>query len=174
MSAAERRQCISPKANITVIPKNITKVYGDKPNFRLVPSMQTSLVSDDILLSLAENARFSCGGTAENAKVGQYDIVVVLGTYENENLTFTVDGTGTLDVTKAPLTVRVKDVSFEYGAEMPSLEPEFTGFKKTTKQKDVLGGIPEFFVQRNNKRKRRKNVYGTNKRKRIYVGQLRD
>ncbi len=131
------------KANITVIPKNITKVYGDKPNFRLVPSMQTSLVSDDILLSLAENARFSCGGTAENAKVGQYDIVVVLGTYENENLTFTVDGTGTLDVTKAPLTVRVKDVSFEYGAEMPSLEPEFTGFKNN-ETKDVLGGIPEF------------------------------
>lgn len=131
------------KANITVIPKNITKVYGDKPNFRLVPSMQTSLVSDDILLSLAENARFSCGGTAENAKVGQYDIVVVLGTYENENLTFTVDGTGTLDVTKAPLTVRVKDVSFEYGAEMPLLEPEFTGFKKN-ETKDVLGGIPEF------------------------------
>ena len=131
------------KANITVIPKNITKVYGDKPNFRLVPSMQTSLVSDDILLSLAENARFSCGGTAENAKVGQYDIVVVLGTYENENLTFTVDGMGTLDVTKAPLTVRVKDVSFEYGAEMPSLEPEFTGFKNN-ETKDVLGGIPEF------------------------------
>ncbi|MBC8596415.1 stalk domain-containing protein [Qingrenia yutianensis] len=131
------------KANITVIPKNITKVYGDKPIFRLVPSMQTSLVSDDILLSLAENARFSCGGTAENAKVGQYDIVVVLGTYENENLTFTVDGTGTLDVTKAPLTVRVKDVSFEYGAEMPLLEPEFTGFKNN-ETKDVLGGIPEF------------------------------
>ena len=131
------------KANITVIPQNISKVYGDKPIFRLVPSMQTSLVSDDILLSLAENARFSCGGTAENAKVGQYDIVVVLGTYENENLTFTVDGTGTLDVTKAPLTVRVKDVSFEYGAEMPLLEPEFTGFKNN-ETKDVLGGIPEF------------------------------
>ena len=131
------------KANITVIPKNITKVYGDKPNFRLVPSMQTSLVSDDILLSLAENARFSCGGTAENAKVGQYDIVAVLGTYENENLTFTVDGMGTLTVTKAPLTVKVKDVSYEYGTAMPTLEAEFTGFKNN-ETKDVLGGTPEF------------------------------
>lgn len=131
------------KANITVIPQNISKVYGGKPNFRLVPSMQTSLVSDDILLSLAESAKFSCAGTAENAKAGQYDIVVVLGTYENENLTFTVDGMGTLTVTKAPLTVKVKDVSYEYGTAMPTLEAEFTGFKNN-ETKDVLGGTPEF------------------------------
>ena len=131
------------KANITVIPQNISKVYGGKPNFRLVPSMQTSLISDDILLSLAENAKFSCAGTAENAKAGQYDIVVVLGTYENENLTFTVDGMGTLTVTKAPLTVKVKDVSYEYGTAMPTLEAEFTGFKNN-ETKDVLGGTPEF------------------------------
>ena len=131
------------KANITVIPQNISKVYGGKPNFRLVPSMQTSLISDDILLSLAENAKFSCAGTAENAKAGQYDIVVVLGTYENENLTFTVDGMGTLTVTKAPLTVKVKDVSYEYGTAMPTLEAEFTGFKNN-ETKDILGGTPEF------------------------------
>lgn len=131
------------KANITVIPQNISKVYGGKPNFRLVPSMQTSLVSDDILLSLAESAKFSCAGTAENAKAGQYDIVAVLGTYESENLTFTVDGMGTLTVTKAPLTVKVKDVSYEYGTAMPSLEAEFTGFKNN-ETKDVLGGTPEF------------------------------
>lgn len=131
------------KANITVIPQNISKVYGDKPNFRLVPSMQTSLISDAILLSLAENAKFSCAGTAENAKAGQYDIVVVLGTYENENLTFTVDGMGTLTVTKAPLTVKVKDVSYEYGTAMPTLEAEFTGFKNN-ETKDILGGTPEF------------------------------
>lgn len=131
------------KANITVIPQNISKVYGGKPNFRLVPSMQTSLISDDILLSLAESAKFSCAGTAENAKAGQYDIVVVLGTYENENLTFTVDGMGTLTVTKAPLTVKVKDVSYEYGTAMPTLEAEFTGFKNN-ETKDVLGGTPEF------------------------------
>ena len=131
------------KANITVIPQNISKVYGGKPNFRLVPSMQTSLVSDDILLSLAESAKFSCAGTAENAKAGQYDIVVVLGTYENENLTFTVDGMGTLTVTKAPLTVKVKDVSYEYGTAMPTLEAEFTGFKNN-ETKDILGGTPEF------------------------------
>ena len=117
------------KANITVIPKDITKVYGDKPKFELAASMQTSLVSKDDLAALAENAKFTCDGAAENANAGQYDITVVLGTYENENLRFTVDGMGTLTVTKAPLTVKVKDVSREYGAENPPLEAEYTGFK---------------------------------------------
>lgn len=127
------------KANITVVPKNITKVYGDEPKFELIPSMQTTLVSDDNLKELAKNARFTCNGKETTANVGKYDITAVLGTYENDNLNFTVDGMGELTVTKAPLTVKVKDVSREYGAENPALEVEYEGFKNG-ETADVLGG----------------------------------
>ena len=131
------------KAKINVIPDNATKVYGDKPEFSLLTEVQTSLVSSDELKKLAENTEFTSDGAAETAPVGEYDITAVLGTYENENISFTANGKGKLTVTKAPLTVKLKDAVREYGAENPALEVEYEGFKNGETE-DVLGGTLSF------------------------------
>ena len=117
------------KAEIEVKPKNITKIYGDEPVYELETT--STLISADELTALAGNTTFTSEGASKAADVknGGYEITATLNTTENENIKFVVNGTGTLTVAKAPLTVKVKDVSREYGAENPTLEAEYTGFK---------------------------------------------
>ena len=130
------------KAEIEVKPKNITKVYGDEPVYEL--ETESTLISANELTTLAENTTFTSEGESKIAAVkdGGYEITATLNTTENENLKFVVNGTGTLTVAKAPLTVKVKDITREYGAENPTLEAEYIGFKneETEKTENIFTG----------------------------------
>lgn len=128
------------KANITVKPKNVTKEYGeDNPKFELVSG--SSLITSDELAKFAGTAVFTSDGTLKTAPVREngYEISAQLTNNETDNLILTVDGTGVLTVTKAPLTVTVKNVSREYGAENPPLEVVYSEFKNG-EDESVLGG----------------------------------
>lgn len=125
------------KANVVVKAKNISKEYGEEPQYE-IEILSGGIVADtEEMTALAE---FASEGAKKTAKVGTYDITVTLALNGDENRNFIVsDEKGTLTVTKAPLTITVKDISREYGAENPALEVEYTGFKNE-ETKDVLTG----------------------------------
>ena len=126
------------KANVEIKPKDVSKVYGDDAKFELTSS--SPLISAEELEALAKNAVFTCDGAAKTAPVkdGGYVINAELNTNGNDNLNFVISGSGILTVEKAPLTVKVKNVSREYGAENPALEAEYSGFKND-ETKDIFG-----------------------------------
>ncbi len=133
------------KANVKVKPSDAQKEYGDgAPAYKpeLVNASDASFADIDEINALA---RFECDGSANSAEVTEngYEISAVLDRNETENLIVSIEGTGKLTVTKAPLTVTVKDVTREYGAENPPPEVEYTGFKNN-ETKDVLGGELQF------------------------------
>ncbi len=122
------------KATVTAKVKDDSKVYGDEytgydleitNNGGLAESVQASTLEE-----LKGLTTFTSEGAAKTAivKEGGYEITPTLSKSETDNVIFTV-ANGTLTVTKAPLTVTVKNVSREYGAENPTLEAEYTGFK---------------------------------------------
>ncbi len=126
------------KADITVKAKDISKEYGEEPQYAL------EIVGGDSGAATAEElkqyALFASDGADKKAKVDTYDITVTLTENGDLNRNFTVSGQkGILTVTKAPLTVKVKDVTREYGAENPALEAEYIGFKNE-ETSDVLTG----------------------------------
>ena len=125
------------KANVVVKAKNISKEYGEEPEYELEIVSGENVADADEMTALAE---FASDGAEKTANVGTYDITVTLASNGDENRNFIVsDEKGTLTVTKAPLTITVKNVSREYGAENPALEVEYTGFKNE-ETKDVLTG----------------------------------
>ena len=125
------------KANVIVKAKNISKEYGDEPEYELEIVLGGNVTDVAEMTALAE---FASEGAEKTANVGTYDITVTLASNGDENRNFIVsDEKGTLTVTKAPLTITVKNVSREYGAENPALEVEYTGFKNE-ETKDVLTG----------------------------------
>lgn len=117
------------KATVKVNPKNISKVYGDEPKFKL--ESDSPLITADELDKAADSATFTSDGAAKTAPVtaNGYTISVQLsGRDEPDNITLEVGGTGILTVEKADLTITVKDVSREYGAPNPELEVIYSGF----------------------------------------------
>lgn len=125
------------KAYVTVAAKDISKEYGEEPHYEL------DVVTGGDCVNLEEikaSARFESEGAAKTAAVGVYDIVLALDMLNTDNIVFNISETcGTLTVTKAQLTVRVKDVSREWGAENPKAEAELLGFKNG-ETKEVLDG----------------------------------
>ena len=125
------------KANVIVKAKNISKEYGDEPEYELEIVLGGNVTDVAEMTALAE---FASEGAKKTANVGTYDITVTLASNGDENRNFIVsDEKGTITVTKAPLTVTVKDVTREYGAENPALEGEYEGFKNE-ETADVLTG----------------------------------
>lgn len=125
------------KANVIVKAKNISKEYGDEPEYELEIVLGGNVTDVAEMTALAE---FASEGAEKTANVGTYDITVTLASNGDENRNFIVsDEKGTITVTKAPLTVTVKDVTREYGAENPALEAEYEGFKNE-ETSDVLTG----------------------------------
>ena len=116
------------KANITVKPKDISKVYGSEPEFEL--ESDSDLITAEQLAAFANSTEFASEGTAKNAKVeaGGYEITAVLTKNETENLILAVSGTGTLTVLPAKLTIQVNDVSRIYGEPNPALSVSYNGF----------------------------------------------
>ena len=125
------------KANVVVKAKNISKEYGEEPQYEIEILSGGNVTDVAEMTTLAE---FASDGAEKTANVGTYDITVTLTSNGDENRNFIVsDEKGTLAVTKAPLTVTVKDVTREYGAENPALEAEYEGFKNE-ETADVLTG----------------------------------
>ena len=116
------------RANITVKPKNISKVYGSAPEFKL--ESDSDLITEKELAAFASSAKFTSEGTAKTAKVidGGYEITAELAENETDNLILTLSGTGILTVVPKKLTVTVNDVSRIYGEPNPELSVSYDGF----------------------------------------------
>lgn len=116
------------KANITVKPKDIFKIYGAAPEFKL--ESDSDLITEEELAAFASSAKFTSEGTAKTAKVidGGYEITAVLAENETHNLILTLSGTGILTVVPKKLTIKVNDVSRIYGEPNPELSVSYDGF----------------------------------------------
>ena len=124
------------KAKVELQPKDAEKEYGEPASFRL--GTDSALVSEEELNALAQSAEFVSEGAALNAPAGSYDLTASLTVTSNANCDFTVNGKATLLVKPAPLTVGVKAVTREYGAENPVPELTVNGFKNE-ETAEVLG-----------------------------------
>ncbi|MDO4562770.1 MAG: MBG domain-containing protein [Clostridia bacterium] len=122
------------KAKIVVSAENLEKTYGEEnPAYVLkVMSGQEILDADAELAALLESSLSHSSDADEagaKANAGDYEITAALSETGNENCEFVISDTkGTLKVQPAPLTIKVKNVKREYGAENPALEAEYTGF----------------------------------------------
>ena len=140
-----RGEFVINKASVKVKPKDITKVYGDEPKFEL--ESDSELITQEKLAEFAQTAEFTSGGLAKTASVNKYEISVKLKDEDKDketNLIINDDGTGMLNVTPAKLTIKVKDVSCEYGAENPELEVEYYSGFKNGEDESVLSGELKF------------------------------
>ena len=117
------------KAPIQIQPQDVVKAYGQKATLRYTLSggdflTPAELDEIDQLVVLASD------GVDEKASADAngYAISAQLKQTETANLLLSIEGTAKVVVNKAPLTVKVKDVSREYGADNPPLEVEYSGF----------------------------------------------
>ena len=129
----------SDKTNVVLKAKNISKEYGDEAEFALeIVSGGESADAEE----LASIVKFTCEGADKKANVGVYDISITLTTSSDANRTFSVSNEkGMLTVTKAPLKIKVKDVTREYGAANPKLAAEYVGFKNGESEKVLKGAL---------------------------------
>ena len=116
------------KANITVKPKDISKIYGNEPEFKF--ESESDLITPEELEAFADSAEFTSDGAAKTAKASAqgYEIAAVLTENETKNLILTVSGMGTLTVVPAKLKIKVNDVSRIYGEPNPELSVSYEGF----------------------------------------------
>ena len=118
------------KAPLTISAGNYTKKQGEampewQPVYRGFKNGETSEV-------LTNQPVFTCDATAES-RPGVYSVYVEGAEAENYSISYE---RGTLRVTEADLiTVTMKNVSCEYGDELPAFEYEVTG--------GILDGEPE-------------------------------
>ncbi len=135
------KEFVINKANVKVKVADAQKEYGEPaPNYalELVNSADASFADISAINALAS---FECDGSAADAAVTEngYEINATLTTDTTDNFDITVESMGKLTVKKALLTVKVKDVTREYGADNPTPEVEYTGFKNGETEA-VLGG----------------------------------
>ena len=101
---------------ITITAQNKERTYGDKnPEFTFVAEGD----------GLVGTPSLSCEAT-ETSPVGNYPIVVSIGTITNENVTLV---NGLLTITRAPLTIGVGEYSKEQGEDNPNFVFTYEGFK---------------------------------------------
>jgi hypothetical protein len=114
---------------VTIVAKGYKRVYGvANPVFEYE-------VSGATLEGIPE---ITCEAT-ETSPVGTYNIVVKQGTVKNYNVTYV---TGTLTVTKAPLSIATGTYTKKQGEAMPEFTLTYEGFKNN-ETKDVLTKQPE-------------------------------
>jgi hypothetical protein len=110
-----------------------TKVYG-----QAVPALTyeiTGFVNGDDVSDLQGAPTLSTTATPSSA-VGDHPITVEQGTLAAQNYGFEfVDGT--LEVTKAPLTIRASDATITYGGPAPSVSPEYVGLVNGDDEEDL-------------------------------------
>lgn len=123
------------KATLFVKPDNTSREYGEaNPAFTYTCTGFANEENEDIIIvkpAFTTNA-------LQTSNVGTYNIQVqgadaVNYTFEYQN--------GTLEITKAPLSVKVNDATRIYGEENPGFSMEYTGFKNSDTSDD-LNSIP--------------------------------
>ena len=115
---------------IIVTATDASRLYGDaNPTFKYSVSGGT----------LQGDPEITCVATPTSS-VGQYAIVVSKGTVSNPNVTFV---NGTLDVQKAPLTIKADDKQINQGDPLPVFTATYTGFKNNETDA-VLSKKPQF------------------------------
>ena len=101
---------------VTITAKSYTRTYGNaNPTFEFTSSGATLVGVPEI----------TCEATAMSP-VGTYPIVIKKGTVTNYNDTYV---NGTLTITKAPLNVKVENVTREQYVENPEFVITYTGWK---------------------------------------------
>ena len=101
---------------VTVKVKNSSRVYGDENPVFEFETEGGALIGEPEIVCSAD----------KNTGVGTYPIEINKGTIKNYNVTFVP---GTLEITKAPLTVTADDVVMTQGDELPLFTAHYEGFK---------------------------------------------
>ena len=101
---------------VTITAKSYTIQYGDElPTFEFTSEGAT----------LEGKPAITCEATTTSS-VGTYPIVITKGSVTNYNTTFV---SGTLTITKAPLTITAKSCTIKQGEALPTFEATYEGFK---------------------------------------------
>ena len=110
-------------AKLTAKVVSVSREYGEpNPEFRVV---YTGFVNNEDESVLEEPVKVTVNAN-ENSPAGTYTISLSGGKAKNYEISYE---TGTLTVTKAPLTAKVKNVERTYGEPNPSFQIEYTGLK---------------------------------------------
>lgn len=127
------------KAPLTITADNTTKVYGDaNPAFDFSCS---GLKNDDTKEAIfSSNPTLFCSATNES-NTGNYDITISGGETYNYEITNYV--TGTLSITKAPLTIISNNYTKLYGDANPIFEYTCTGLKNSDKLDNIFDTKPQ-------------------------------
>ena len=115
---------------VVITAKSVTREYGDAN-----PTLEYE-VSGGTLDGVPE---LECTAV-QNSPVGTYTITVKSGTVKNNNVTYV---SGTLTVTKAPLTISAGTYSKKQGDAMPAFKASYDGFKNNETE-EVLTKQPVF------------------------------
>ena len=110
-------------AKLTAKVVSVSREYGEpNPEFRVV---YTGFVNNEDESVLEEPVKVTVNAN-ENSPAGTYTISLSGGKAKNYEIS---NETGTLTVTKAPLTAKVKNVERTYGEPNPNFQIEYTGLK---------------------------------------------
>lgn len=110
-------------AKLTAKVVSVSREYGEQnPEFKVV---YTGFVNNEDESVLEEPVKVTVNAN-ENSPAGTYTISLSGGKAKNYEISYE---TGTLTVTKAPLTAKVKNVERTYGEPNPSFQIEYTGLK---------------------------------------------
>lgn len=110
-------------AKLTAKVVSVSREYSEQnPEFKVV---YTGFVNNEDESVLEEPVKVTVNAN-ENSPAGTYTISLSGGKAKNYEISYE---TGTLTVTKAPLTAKVKNVERTYGEPNPSFQIEYTGLK---------------------------------------------
>lgn len=110
-------------AQLTARVKDATRLYGD-PNPQFEAEYTGFISGEDA--SVIINAGTYTTTAQQKSDVGTYEVKLQGATAKN--YTFTYES-GTLTVTKAPLTITPRDKTMTYGDRVPNLEVDYAGLK---------------------------------------------
>ena len=112
-------------AQLTARVKNATRLYGD-PNPQFVTEY-TGFVSGENASVITSQGTYTTTAT-QKSNVGTYE--VKLQGASAKNYTFQYES-GSLTVTKAPLTITPRDKTMTYGDRLPNLDVDYAGLKNS-------------------------------------------
>lgn len=125
------------KRDLQVIPDNLSRLYGDyNPAFTF---QYMGFVNSDTPSNISIKPTASTTAVT-TSPVGSYPITCSGGSATNYNLI--CGTTGTLTVTKAPLTITANNASRYWGVENPTFSVNYSGFKNYENQ-SVLTELPQ-------------------------------
>jgi hypothetical protein len=125
------------KRTLRVIPDNVSRIYGNSNTF-------TFSYEGFVNGNTASNISIKPTGYSNATQYsfpGDYEITCSGGSATNYDFTY---GTGTLTITKAPLTIKANNVYRYYGDDNPTFSVYYSGFKNSETE-TVLSSQPQVF-----------------------------